>query len=188
MIVNTGRNTVLAKFDTESAFRNITVHPNDWLLLRYEWQGKYYHDVVVPLDLRSAPAIFDSVATLLEWAFMQCSGNNNILHYFVDFLFFGRPDTNECARTIKQTISMCRDLVAPDKFERPDAKLVFLGIAIDTSNFTLSVPEEKYAVLIPLNDEWAAKRNCTKRELLSLIGVLGFVTTCVRPAVAFCAE
>ena len=66
-IMSLGRGTLLAKFDVESAYRIIPVHPNDRYLLDMQWQGNYFVDMALPFGLRSAPYIFSSVAELAEW-------------------------------------------------------------------------------------------------------------------------
>lgn len=59
-----GRGALLAKFDMESAYRIVLVHPDDRYLLAMQWRGKYFVDMALPFGLRSAPYIFSSVA---EW-------------------------------------------------------------------------------------------------------------------------
>ena len=59
------RGTLLAKFDVESAYRNIPVHPEDRYLLRMKWQGNYFIDMALPFGLRAATFNFSSVADLL---------------------------------------------------------------------------------------------------------------------------
>jgi len=56
-----GRGTMLAKFDMESAYRIIPVHPEDRPLLGMEWKGKLFVDTALPFGLRSAPKIFLAV-------------------------------------------------------------------------------------------------------------------------------
>ena len=64
-IMSLGLGTLLAKFDVESAYRNIPVHPEDRYLLGRKWQGNYFIDMALPFGLRSAPFFFSSVADLL---------------------------------------------------------------------------------------------------------------------------
>ena len=54
-IMSLGRGTLLAKFDVESAYRIIPVHPNDLYLLGTQWQGNYFVDTTLPFGLPSAP-------------------------------------------------------------------------------------------------------------------------------------
>ena len=62
-----GRGTLMAKFDIESAYRIVPVHPDDLFLLGMQWRGSFFVDLALPLGLRSAPFIFTAMADLLEW-------------------------------------------------------------------------------------------------------------------------
>ena len=57
---------LVAKFDVESAYRNIAIHPSDRHLLGLKWRNAYYIDLALPFGLRSAPDIFNSVVELVE--------------------------------------------------------------------------------------------------------------------------
>ena len=50
-IMSLGQGTFLAKFDVESAYRIIPVHPNDLYLLGMQWQGDYFVDMSTCLQL-----------------------------------------------------------------------------------------------------------------------------------------
>ncbi len=41
----------MAKFDLESAYCIVPVHPDDWGLLGMEWKGKWYVDKTLPFYL-----------------------------------------------------------------------------------------------------------------------------------------
>ena len=45
----------LAKFDVESAYRVVPIHPEDRHLLGMEWKGQLFVDAALPFGLRSAP-------------------------------------------------------------------------------------------------------------------------------------
>ena len=55
IILHKGKGTLLAKFDLESAYRILPVHPDDRPLLGMEWKDQIYVDVALPFGLRSAP-------------------------------------------------------------------------------------------------------------------------------------
>ena len=80
-----GQGALLAKFDVQSAYLNIPVHPEDRYLLVMKWQGNYFIVMALPFGLRSALFIFSSVADLLEWIFRHNYGLNFLLHYLDDF-------------------------------------------------------------------------------------------------------
>ena len=46
-----GQGTLMTKFYVASAYRNVTIHPQDRSLLGMRWHGKYYVDMALPLSL-----------------------------------------------------------------------------------------------------------------------------------------
>ena len=64
-LVSIGPGAQLAKLDMESAYRIVSVHPTDRLLLGMQWKGKLYIDTTLPFALRSAHKIFSALADAL---------------------------------------------------------------------------------------------------------------------------
>ena len=58
VILALGKGTELAKFDIQSAYRIVPIHPTDRYLLGMMWNGQLYVDTALPFGLRSAPKIF----------------------------------------------------------------------------------------------------------------------------------
>ena len=186
-VLQTGTGTLLAKLDLQSAYRVIPVHGNDRHLLGVRWNGRVCLDTALPFGLRSAPKIFSAVADALLWA-MYGAGVSSALHYLDDFLFFGEPGTEECAKNLGLALATCRSLgvpVAEHKIEGPVCCMTFLGIEIDTIEGCLRLPKNKLWRLCELLREWSHKRACTKRELLSLVGLLHHAATVVKPGRMF---
>ncbi len=151
-----------------------------------EWEGCWYIDTALPFGLRSAPKIFNAVADGLQYILEDCGVS--CLHYLDDFFTWGRAGTNECARALDTALSCCAKLgvpVAEHKTQGPVTKLVFLGIEIDSVSRTLRLPEEKLCRLQVNIREWQEKRVCTKRDLLSIIGLLQHACCVVRPGRSF---
>ena len=86
-VLEKGTGTVMAKFDIESAYRTIPVHPDDRKLLGMSWKGKVYVDATLPFGLRSAPKIFNAVADGLQWILGEAGVEG--LHYLDDYIIFG---------------------------------------------------------------------------------------------------
>ena len=61
-----GPGVLLAKFDIESAYRLIPVHPDDRPLFGMMWRDKLNVDTTLPFGLSSAPKIFNAVADTLQ--------------------------------------------------------------------------------------------------------------------------
>ena len=80
MISRLGQGAHMAKFDVQSAYRNIPVHPFDRDLLGMKWNNRFYVALALPFGLRFAPFIFNAVATMV--------------HYLDDFILDGPPNSN----------------------------------------------------------------------------------------------
>ena len=90
-ICRLGRGALLAKFDLESAYCLVPVHPVDRHLLGVRWAGDVY---VVTYGLTDG------------------------LHYLDDILILGPPGGYECGRNLRLCLGVCRLLgvtVAPHK-------------------------------------------------------------------------
>ena len=183
-----GHGTLLAKFELKSAYRMVPVHPSNQQLLGINWQGLTYSDAALPFGLRSAPKIFSAVADTLAWA-MFSNGVEFFIHYLDDFLIFGPPQSDTALTSLTTALRTCSQLhfpVAADKTAGPSTILVFLGILINTSDGSLSLPPEKLSRLHTLLQQWQNRKvSPSKRELLSLLGVLSHAATVIRPGRAF---
>ena len=60
-----GQGALLAKLDMKQAYRTVTVHPQDCLVLGMRWAGKVFVDKTLPFGLRSATLIFSALADAL---------------------------------------------------------------------------------------------------------------------------
>ncbi len=180
-----GVGTSLAKFDIESAYRIVPVHPDDRPLLGMSWRGRVYVDKVLPFGLRSAPKIFSAVADAMQWIIEQ--QGVEMLHYLDDFLVIS-PSERGCERALAKALLGCQALGVPTarhKTEGPSTTMTFLGIELDTVAMTLRLPREKVCRLRREIDCWSRRRCCTKRELQSLIGMLQHASCVVRPGRTF---
>ena len=61
-----GKGALMAKFDVESAYRNVPVHPSDRHLLGMKWCNQSYVDLALSFGLLSPPFIFNAIADLVE--------------------------------------------------------------------------------------------------------------------------
>ena len=160
-IMSHGRGTLLAKFDVESVYRNVPVHPDDRFLLGTKWRGKYF--------------IFSSIADLLEWILKHNYRVWFLLHCLDDFHTMGPPNSPVC----QHNLDMCVHLFLewgipphPEKLEGPSTCLTVLGIELDFTTLQARLPKDKFDRIAALLESWSLKRYCTRKELESLIGNL----------------
>ena len=186
-ILKSGRNTMLAKMDIQSAFRLLPVHPADRHLLGMSWRDQIYIDHCIPFGLRSAPKLFNILADLLAWI-AQHAGVSYLIHYLDDYLTMGPPASTVCQHNVNTFVSLCAELGVPlatDKLEGPSTSLSFLGIILDTNRMEIRLPADKLARIQELLKTWLPRKKARKRQILSLVGTLQHATKVVRPGRAF---
>lgn len=183
-----GKSTQLGKKDISSAFRLLPLYPGDFCLTGFTLLGKYYIDKCLPMGCSISCALFEKFATFLQWALQKKSGLNTVDHYLDDFIFLGRPGTDECSLLMKEFDNLCASLGVPlavEKEEGPVTKLIYLGLGIDTEEFKIYIPEEKLCKLkIQLNHA-LTRSKITLKELQSLAGSLAFCSKALPSARAF---
>ena len=189
-----GAGCLMAKLDLKEAYRAVPVHPADQPRLAMRWQNTVYMDRALPFGLRSAPKLFSALTDGLMWM-LYCQGVQYGMHYLDDFLLLGPADSQACKAALECTLATCARVglpVAPGKTEGPTTRLTFLGIEIDTVANEVRLPSEKLQRLQSELEHWMGRgknrtprRSGTKRDLLSLIGLLTHAAKVVRPGRAF---
>lgn len=58
----------MVKCDIKSAFHLLPVHPYDFELLGFYFEGTFYMNRVLPLGCYISCAAFEKLSTFLEWA------------------------------------------------------------------------------------------------------------------------
>ena len=178
----------MAKFDVKAAYRNIPLHPDDRFLFGMSLRDSFFVDLVLPFGLRSAPFIFDSVASAVEWILVRNYDVTPLLHYLDDFLTMGPAGSPICQRHVDTASAVFHRLGIPlnsEKCEGPSTVLVFLGIELDSVNGIARLPEYKVARTVALLQSWSHKKTRTRRELESLIGSLHHACRVVQPGRTF---
>lgn len=86
----------LAKCDIRSAFCLLPVHPKDFELLGFAFEGHFYMDRALLMGCSVSCAAFEYFSTFLEWAIKHWAGLPGAAHYLDDFLFVGPPGSGHC--------------------------------------------------------------------------------------------
>ena len=187
-IMKLGRGTLLAKTEVKSAYRLLPVHQDDRPLLGMKWWDKFFVDLALWFGLRSTPRIFSDVADALQWIVQHPHQVSDLLHYLDDFLTLGPPDSPICQVNLNTLLAVSAPLgvpMSPANTVGPTTCLTFLGIELDSVLLECRLPEEKLNKAQLMVSSWSARKSCTKRELLSLIGVLHHVCKVVVPGRTF---
>ena len=106
LVADSGRGSLLAKADIESAYRLILVHSQDHQLQAMEWEGQIYIDPMLPFGLRSVPRIFNTAADALHWHLHQ-AGIQIIRHYLDDYIIIAPSHSERCAEDLQLLLREC---------------------------------------------------------------------------------
>ena len=143
-VLELGTGIEMAKFDVESVYRTVPVHPDDRRFLGMQWKGGIYVDTVLPFRLRSAPKIYNALADAMQWIIRR--SGSEVLHYLDDFLIFGPPGPEGCGKALARALDLCARLgvpIAAHKTEGPATRIIFLGIEQDSVSRMVQLPEKK---------------------------------------------
>lgn len=72
------------------------MHPSDFDLLGFAFEGKIYIDRALPMGCSVSCSAFERFSSFLEWALKQRSGCESAVHYLDDFLFVGPAGSGQC--------------------------------------------------------------------------------------------
>ena len=180
----------MAKSDIESAFRLLPIHPGDFHLLGLKNNDLYYVDKCLPMGAASAPALFETFSSLIEWSARENAHGDRILHYCDDFFIFGGSGEGKqsCAHALHSFIATCKQLGVPlasDKTEGPVSKITYLGLEIDARNQLVRIPPTKLSAIQSKLDWACTVKKVTLQQFRSIIGLLAFVCKAVPPGRAF---
>ena len=192
-----GQHTQIAKLDLASAFQHIPVRSQDYELLGFTFDRKdpitnatskeYYYDTVLQFGARSSPKLFNEFATAAKHI-MHYRGASYAENYLDDYITMGDAGSDECQRNLDIMIDTCDDLgftLNPDKVCQPSTVMTYLGIELDTDVFEARITQDRLQEVLSELKEWSTRVTATKRQILSLVGKLQFVSRVVRPGRTF---
>ena len=111
---------------------------------------------------------------------------HKIVGYIDDYDGFGVPSKARASFDfLYELLGRLGLTISSKKLVPPSTKVTCLGIEIDTLAGSVSIPEEKLQKISEMVHEWTGKKQCTKRQLQSLLGNLLYIHKCVKPARIF---
>ena len=180
-----GPGAKLFKVDISRAFRHLRVDPADIDLLGLQVQGRHFIDVSTPFGYRNGSLFFQRCSDAIRYIMAE-HGFPDLFNYIDDLIYVGLPSKIDAAFDF--LMSLLADLgleVSSKKLVAPATSVICLGILIDSTSRTISIPSEKLGQIVELCHLWSQKTYCSKRDLQSLLGHLLYIAKCVRPARIF---
>lgn len=164
----------LAKVDLKSAYRPVKIHPSDYALTGLKWTFKgetspsYMYDTKLPFGHAKSPKIFQKLSSSV-CHIMKVHFNVTVIAYLDDFLIIENT-FEQCSRGLRLLISTLRKLgfnISWNKVEGPSQQLIFLGVLINTTELTLSLPQEKMTEFQNLLYTFVGKKRASVKQLES---------------------
>ena len=178
LLTSVGQGCFIAKADIESAFRIIPVHPTDYHLLGFSFDGQYYYDRCLPMGCSISCKIFEQFSCALQWILQTTYHIMHMSHILDDYIFLS-PSQSLCTFYLHQFFSLAGWLSIPIKHSKtvlPSTCVVVHGIEIDTIKMEARLPQDKLAAAITMVRSFSRRKKVTLRELQRLLGTLAICT------------
>ena len=138
------KNCFFASDDLKDAYFTIPVAKVHRKYLRFEWKGNLYEFTCLCFGLLSAPRIF---AKLMKPVVVCLRRQGYTLVIYLDDMLIIADSCSECLSTLCDTIKLLTDLgfvINVDKSNlTPSQRIEFLGFIFDSTNLSISLPQEK---------------------------------------------
>ena len=175
-----GRHCHLFKMHLSRAYRQLRGDPRDYHLLGFRHRDAFYFDITPPFGLRFSAMMCQHSTTVIT--FMYRDLGFHCTNYIDDFGGAEIPDKSaEAFQTFGSLLEEIGLDTSPEKASPP----AFLGVLVDTANMTVSVSPERVQELFDRCSSLLLIDNVSRTELQSLLGMMSYVTTCVRAARVF---
>ena len=149
------------------------------------WEGSYYYERFLPFGLRSSPAVFDSVATAVNWIMQHEFAIDHRLHYLDDFLDIS---TGLAAANQQLTIPLRAFTYLGTPLCSIPARRAITIIDLPWYFPRLRLPEDKLSEIRALLMATINERSIGQRQLESLLGKLTFAARVIVPGHTFMRE
>ena len=188
LVKTNGPGSLIAKADIESAFRIIPIHPDDYHLLGFTWEDKFFYDKCLPMGCSTSCTIFESFSCAIQWVLTKKLGVQHMSHILDDFMFVGPANSLLCQKYLNTFLALAERVGIPIKASKtcpPSTTAVVHGVTLDTIKMELSLPQDKCTSIIEKLAVFMSRRKVKLKELQSLIGQLNFACLVIVPRRAF---
>ena len=137
-------NDYMASIDLSDAFFSVPIHESFKKFLCFEFNKQTYHFNVLPFGMTSSPRIFSKV---LKPVITHLRSLGVRITSYLDDIFICCSSYDTLKVHINITLNLLISLGFFPNYEKssliPSQSIIHLGFKFDTSNMTISVPEEK---------------------------------------------
>ena len=167
------KNCFSASADLKDAYFTIPVAKVHRKYLRFEWKGNLYEFTCLCFGLSSAPRIFTK---LMKPVVVCLRRQGYTLVIYLDDMLIIAESCSESLSALCDTIKLLTDLgfvINADKSNlTPSQRIEFLGFIFDSTNLSISLPQEKIQRLTDFAKYLLCKDSPFIREVALLIGLM----------------
>ncbi len=177
-----GKDCYIAKSDISETFRLIPLNTQEYHIMRFTWEAKYYYGKCLPMGCSSSCRLFSVFTDAIVLILRNKYGVENVEKIVDDFFFLAKT-REECHRCLNSFLELCSDdagiPVVKHKTVGPCWCLVFLGAEIDTHGMQIRLPVDKLLRYSEHIEDIISQGKVTLRDLQSVIGQLQYATCAV---------
>ena len=175
-------NCYMSKLELKSAYRSVSLNHSQYPYTGLKWKCSghtdftYMYDGRLSFGAKLSVGIFHRLILLKPFAVCSSIGALNPLSIWMIFLIVGN-DSEECQIGLNTLITIVRLLgfsVAWEKTLGPTQIITFLGVRINSIDYTLSLPEDKVNNLGNLLTRFFRRKRASCKQLQSLAGKLSW--------------
>ncbi|XP_071948797.1 uncharacterized protein [Antedon mediterranea] len=188
LVLKNGPRALMSKTDIEDAFRIIPIHPDDYHLLGFSWDGRFFYGRCLPMGASRSCNIFESFSKALVWILRNKFNVRDVSHILDDFFFVGPKDSNDCHNALSQFLYLCDKIGVPIKASKtvtPTNVITIYGIEVDTVLMECRLPLPKITKTVTKITEFLNRKKVTLRDMQSMVGLLNYACSVVVPGRAF---
>ena len=177
-----GEGCFMYKLDLSRGYRQLRLDPLDWPIMSIQHSKKWYMDMCPPFGLRTA-------AMMMERTTMAACYIHGLYGWlskaYIDDFGGAEQDHLQATQAFETLQGVLHEVgldVAPHKTCPPSDSMVWLGILVNSSEMTLSIPITKLEEVQVAVDKWGSRNIASRKQVQSILGLLNFVGS-VAPAV-----
>ena len=172
-----------ARMDIKQAFKNLPIRKDQWFLMGFKFQGKFFVHTQVPFGAAASCQLFEKVYSLhcLQWILTNATGHPFIDHYLDDFYLLERTKDRLWSLMSKFTEVVEKKIGFPlshNKTIGPDQIIEYVGLTTDLECMCISLPDDKCQKastgLDHLLSAHAQEHYITVKDLEKVAGLLNF--------------
>ena len=163
----------MARLDIEAYYRHFFIHPSQWDLQGFEFNGQHYVDSRLQFGERLAPELAHRFTMCIK-RLLHSNGVVAVVGVMDDYLLL-HMQYRYCITALAVAIALLSDLgfvvnMKPTKTVLPAHVQLFLGVVLNSARMTLSLPSDKLAAYLSAVQDVLSRRTVMVKVMQRLVG------------------